>query len=494
MSWDEYQPAVGWDEFVDADGCARPAVAPLYGPLTALEPEELRSRQAVAEADIRSLGISFPLSPGHPAAGSEGLDRAWPYCIIPRLISGDEWDEVAAGLRQRLAALNRFVADVYGDQESLADGIVPASLVVDSPNYRAECRHHRPPAGVWTHIAGVDLVRGGDGEWYVLEDNLRVPSGVSYMIENRSATKRTLGDLLRHCSVRPVDGYIDRLLLMLRSLAPPGVDDPTVAILTPGIYNSAYFEHAYLAQQLGVQLVEGRDLVVDAADQLHMRTIAGLERVDVLYRRVDDLWLDPEVYRSDSTVGAPGLLRAWLAGHLTLVNAPGAGVADDKVVYRHVPDLIRYFLGEEPMLANVETLWCGIDDELGEVLDRLDELVVKPATESGGYGIHIGPQSTAAEQASMRQSILADPDNFVAQPVLDLSTVPTITDDGIAPRHVDLRPFVLHGADDVYVTRGGLTRVARAEGSLIVNSSQGGGSKDTWIVEMDESGNAVSVG
>ncbi len=381
---------------------------------------------------------------------------------------------------------------MYHDQRAVQCGIVPADLVTGSPNFRPECMGIDPPGGVWAQICGSDLVRGEDGTFYVLEDNLRVPSGVSYLLENRMVAKRVLPELFRSYSIEPVDSYIGRLSAMLSSLAPTR-SDPTMAVLTPGIGNAAYFEHAFLAQQLGIELVEGSDLVVLDDDTLYMRTVGGLERVDVIYRRVDELFLDPEVFRRDSLVGVPGLMRAWRAGNVAVVSAPGAGVADDKAVYAFVPEIIRFFLGEDPILPNVPTWRCGDPADCQFVLGHLDALVVKPANESGGYGVVIGPTAGAEALALVAQRIEQYPPNWVAQPVLSLSTMPTLCEGTVVPRHVDLRPFTLLGPLGAYVTSGGLTRVARTAGSLIVNSSQGGGSKDTWIVdatlaETDEPG------
>jgi len=381
-----------------------------------------------------------------------------------------------------LKAINLFIDDVYHEQRIVRAGVFPADLLAESVNFRPECVGVSPRHGVWAHISGSDLVRDADGTFYVLEDNLRVPSGVSYVLENRAISKRAFADLFARQSILPVDAYTDELNRMLTSLAPEGIDEPTIAVLTPGIYNSAYFEHSFLAQRIGAALVEGADLVVGDDDCVFMRTIGGLERVHVIYRRVDDVFLDPEVFRPDSQLGVPGLMRAWRAGNVGIANAPGAGVADDKVVYAWVPDMIRYYLGEEPLLPNVPTYRCHYDDEREYVLAHLKELVVKPANESGGYGLLIGDRATDAELAECAARIAADPRNWVAQPILSLSTAPTLCDGRIEPRHVDLRPFILSG-DTSYVSAGGLTRVALRRGSLVVNSSQGGGSKDTWIVE-----------
>jgi len=423
------------------------------------------------------MGITFTVY-----SDGQNIDRAWPFDVIPRLIDATEWRQVERGLVQRLRAINAFIDDIYNEQKVIADGVFPEELLAHSVNFRPQCRGVRPKFGVWAHICGSDLVRGADGVFYVLEDNLRVPSGVSYMLENRAISKRAFADLFQRYSVEPVDAYTDELQRLLLSLAPESSGpDPTVVVLTPGIYNSAYFEHAFLAQRMGVQLVEGSDLVVGDDDVVRMRTISGLRRVDVVYRRIDDLFLDPEAFLPDSMLGVPGLMRAWRAGNVAIANAPGAGVADDKVVYAWVPDLIRYYLGEEALLPNVPTYRCLYDDERAYVLDHLEELVVKPANESGGYGLLIGDRSTAEERAQAAANITADPRNWIAQPIIRLSTVPTLCSDTIEPRHVDLRPFILSGGSH-YVTAGGLTRVALRKGSLVVNSSQGGGSKDTWIV------------
>ncbi len=466
------------DELRAPDGTPRRAAAALVAHLEAMGPDELLARQAQAEATIESAGISFTVYDG-----GANIDRAWPYDIVPRVIERREWDRIEAGLVQRLLALNHFIDDLYGDQKVLGDGVVPTELVRESKGFLPELAGAEPRFGVWAHICGSDLVRDADGTLYVLEDNLRVPSGVSFVLENRMVTKRVFPELFAEQSILPVDAYPERLLAALISLSPRPDVEPVIGVLTPGIYNSAYFEHSFLARRMGAELVEGQDLFVED-DVCFVQTVAGPVRVDVLYRRVDDEFLDPSVFRPDSVLGTPGLIRAWRAGNVALANAPGTGVADDKVVYSYVPDLIRYYLAEEPIIPNVPTYRCVDDDERGYVLDHLDELVVKPANESGGYGIVVGPMATKAELTEARARILADPRTWVAQPVLSLSTVPTLCDGVLAPRHVDLRPFTVL-AEESYVTCGGLTRVARAEGSLIVNSSQGGGSKDTWVVDTD---------
>jgi uncharacterized circularly permuted ATP-grasp superfamily protein len=466
-----------WDELLDAGGQPRPGAAELVGLLAGLGLSEIQERQDLAEIDILSSGITFAVY-----GDGRGVDRAWPFDVIPRVIAASEWRRVEAGLKQRLRALNMFIDDIYNDQRVIADGVFPAELLEESVNYRREVRGVHPPHGVWAHISGSDLVRDGDGQFYVLEDNLRVPSGVSYMLENRSVSKRAFADLFARQSIMPVDAYTDRLNEMLCSIAPAGSGWPTIAVLTPGVFNSAYFEHSFLAQRLGAVLVEGRDLIVDDDDCVYMRTIDGRERVHVIYRRVDDAFIDPEVFRADSMIGVPGLMRAWRAGKVGIANAPGSGVADDKVVYAWVPDLIRYYLGEEAIVPNVPTLRCMYADERQQVIDNIGEMVVKPANESGGYGLVIGNRATRTELDEAVARIEDDPRNWVAQPILQLSTVPTLCDGRIEARHVDLRPFILSGAT-TYVTAGGLTRVALRKGSLIVNSSQGGGSKDTWIVD-----------
>jgi uncharacterized circularly permuted ATP-grasp superfamily protein len=476
--WHTARVAPAWDELYAADGSPRPAAEGLAGLLADLGPDRIAERQQRSDREILASGITFTV---YSEESGHGIDRAWPFDVIPRIIGGAEWNLVDAGLRQRLRALNAFIDDVYNERRVCADGVFPIELLHDSVNLRKQCMGMRPAFGVWAHVCGTDLVRDSDGVFRVLEDNLRIPSGVSYMLENRLVSKRVLGDLFASQQVRPIDDYPDALLAVLRSLAPQHEDDPTVVVLTPGVYNSAYFEHSFLARRMGVPLVEGPDLVV-RNNRVWMRTIDGLQQVDVIYRRVDDLFLDPEVFRPDSMLGVPGLIRAWRAGTVALANAPGAGVADDKVVYAWVPDFITYYLSEEPILASVPTLRCMYTNERDQVLADLRNLVVKPANESGGYGLCIGDRATDDELVATAAAIKDDPRNWVAQPILSLSTAPTLTEEGVQPRHIDLRPFILSGQSE-YVTRGGLTRVARRKGSLVVNSSQGGGSKDTWVVD-----------
>jgi uncharacterized circularly permuted ATP-grasp superfamily protein len=401
--------------------------------------------------------------------------------MIPR----SEWERVEEGLKQRVMALNLFIDDLYHEQKVVKDGVFPAEVLASSSNYRPQCAGISPAFGVWAHICGSDLVRDGDGTIYVLEDNLRVPSGVSYMLENRQVTKRVFPELFEAYAPLPVDDYPNALYDTLAALSPRPADYPEVVVLTPGIYNSAYFEHAYLAQQMGCELVEGKDLFVDD-DCVFMRTVDGPARVDVIYRRIDDLFLDPEAFHPDSMLGVPGLMRAWKAGNVALANAPGAGVADDKVVYSYIPDIIRYYLDQDPKIDNVPTYRCMEPKTLEHVLANLAEMVVKPANESGGYGMLVGPASTRKQRAEFAKVVKKDPRNYIAQPALKLSTMPTIIGKKVEPRHLDLRPFIL-SADRQFVTTGGLTRVALRKGSLVVNSSQGGGSKDTWIVS-DEGG------
>ncbi|MEW6765144.1 MAG: circularly permuted type 2 ATP-grasp protein [Pseudomonadota bacterium] len=476
MRCEHYPKTSFYDELIDADGRPRPSARALCAHLEAQSEEDMRARREAVDAAIMSMGITFTV---YSDAGN--IDRAWPFDLIPRIMPEGEWRCIDAGLKQRLKALNMFIEDIYNGQEIIRAGVFPEDVLAGSGNYRAACEGMKLRFGAWAHICGSDLVRDGDGTMYVLEDNLRVPSGVSYMLENRALMKRLLPELFADQTILPLDDYPTRLYEMLASLSPRETERPVVVVLTPGVFNSAYFEHSYLAQQMGAYLVEGADLCVGSDDVVYMRTIAGPRRVDVIYRRVDDLFLDPEIFHPDSVLGVRGLMRAWRAGKVAIANAPGAGVADDKVVYTYVPDVIRFYLGEEPILPNVPSYLCMRDDDRAYVLEHLDELVVKPANESGGYGMLIGPASTAAERAEFAARIKADPRNYMAQPMLALSTVPTYTDKGMAPRHVDMRPFALQG-QEMTVTTGGLTRVALREGSFVVNSSQGGGSKDTWIV------------
>jgi len=447
-------------------------------------PETLRSRRDEAEMIFRRVGITFAVYGAKDEDGA-GTERLIPFDLIPRVIPGHEWEVMEAGLRQRVTALNRFIHDVYHGQEILKAGIVPADQVLNNSQFRAEMMGVEVPGNVYSHISGIDIVRAGNadgsGSYYVLEDNLRVPSGVSYMLENRKMMMRLFPELFSMHRVAPVAHYPDLLLETLRAVAPAGVNDPTVVVLTPGMYNSAYFEHAFLAQQMGVELVEGQDLFVKEGF-VFMRTTQGPKRVDVIYRRVDDDFLDPKAFRADSTLGCAGLLDVYRAGNVTLSNAIGTGIADDKSIYPYVPKMVEFYLGEKPILHNVPTYQCRNAEDLAYVLAHMNELVVKEVHGAGGYGMLVGPAATQAEIDDFRAVVQANPGNYIAQPTLSLSTCPTFVESGVAPRHIDLRPFVLSGKE-VQMVPGGLTRVALKEGSLVVNSSQGGGTKDTWVLE-----------
>ena len=443
-------------------------------------PELLTSRRAQAEFMFRRIGITFGVY-----GDKEAAERLIPFDIVPRLLSRKEWTRLEAGLVQRVTALNLFLKDVYGARSILKENIVPEELILRNPHYRPEMIGHRAPHDVWVHIGGIDIVRIDADDFYVLEDNARTPSGVSYMLENREVTMRLMPDLFAQHRVAPVDDYPDQLLATLASVAPhPDVGAPTIVVLTPGPFNSAYYEHSFLADKLGVELVEGRDLFVDN-DVVFMRTTLGPKRVDVIYRRVDDEFLDPMVFNPHSVLGVPGLIGAYLAGNVTIANAVGTGVADDKAIYSYLPDLIKFYLGEEPRLKNIQTFRCREPADLSYVLDRLDQLVVKEVNGSGGYGMLVGPHATQAQREMFAAKLKADPANYIAQPTLALSTCPASFETGISPRHVDLRPYVLSGAKGVTIVPGGLTRVALTKGSLVVNSSQGGGTKDTWVVDDD---------
>lgn len=470
-----------YDELLTAAGNPRKSAKALVSYMKKLSIGDLKERHQASKLAIKSMGITFTVY-------SEGsnIDREWPYDIVPRIIDEREWRRTEAGLIQRLSALNLFIDDLYNDRKIIKDKIVPAALFDNSKNYKEQCKGVKPLHGVWAHICGTDLIRDSDGQFLVLEDNLRIPSGVSYMLENRNITKRVFPELFEDYQILPVDDYPNSLFDTLASISPRPVDFPEVVVLTPGIYNSAYFEHAYLAQRMGAELVEGDDLIVADDDCVYMKTVAGLALVDVIYRRVDDEFLDPEAFDQDSALGVPGLMRAWKAGNVGIANAPGAGVADDKVVYTYVPQIIKYYLDEDPILPNVPSYICSDSVQMKHVLANLENMVVKPANESGGFGMLIGPKSTKKERTEFARRIKADPRNYMAQPVINLSTVPTLCGDTIESRHVDLRPFTLQGLRS-RVTPGGLTRVALPRGSLVVNSSQGGGSKDTWIV-ADEGG------
>jgi uncharacterized circularly permuted ATP-grasp superfamily protein len=465
-----------YDEMFDASGQARPECRPLFEDLLATSLPQLRQRQTEADKAFLTQGITFTVY------GDEaGTERIFPYDLLPRIITAREWSTIERGLAQRLTAINLFLKDIYHEGRILSEGIVPRELVHSCRHYRREMRGVRIHRDIYVSVAGTDLVRLEDGRFVVLEDNLRVPSGVSYMLANREVMKRVFPGLFARYHVSPIAHYGQALLATLRTLAPPNRMEPTFVVLTPGVGNSAYFEHAFLAREMGVPLVEGRDLLVHD-NIVYMRTTSGLRRVDVIYRRVDDDFLDPLAFRPDSTLGVPGLLNAHRAGNVSLANAIGTGIADDKALYAYIPAIIRFYLSEEPVLPNVHTYLLGSPSDRKYVLEHLDELVVKAVGESGGYGMLIGPHSTTQERETFRHKILADPRNFIAQPTLTLSRAACFIDNRIEPRHVDLRPYVLYG-DRVTVVPGGLTRVALRKGSLVVNSSQGGGSKDTWVLQ-----------
>ena len=462
----------------DGSGTVRDSYKALAAWLERTPPDLLQARSRQAELFFRRMGVTFAVY-----GDAESNERLIPFDVVPRIINAAEWAHLEKGLKQRVTAMNAFLRDIYGSQECIRAGVVPADLILTNPQYRPEMQGRRPPGDVWCHIAGVDRVRTGEDGFYVLEDNVRTPSGVSYMLENREMMMRLFPDLFTEHRVRPVDGYTDNLLRSLQASAPAGAgEDPAIVVMTPGPFNSAYYEHSFLADKLGVELVEGGDLFVND-DTVFMRTTEGPRRVDVIYRRIDDEFLDPLTFRPDSAVGVPGIMAAYHAGRVTLANAVGTGVADDKAVYTYMPEIIRFFTGEEAILKNVPTWRCREPQALKAVLDQLDQLVVKEVGGSGGYGMLVGPAATKAEIEAFRARLIADPDDFIAQPTLSLSTAPTLDGAGLAARHVDLRPFVLTSPAGVRVTPGGLTRVALKPGSLVVNSSQGGGTKDTWVLD-----------
>lgn len=475
MNFDDYQTGAFHDEmFLDA-GSPRAGAEVLFNRLRTLPFDELLSRQAAAEKAFFDLGITFAVY-----GDERGAEKIFPFDIIPRIFEAAEWERVESGLQQRIQALNLFLADVYGEQRILKDGIVPRQVVESCPGFYPECMGLEPHGGVWCHITGTDLIRDRDGSLHVLEDNLQSPSGASYVMANRMVMKRTFPQVFAESRVRSVENYPSLLLDMLHAVAPEVGGKPTVALLTPGIYNSAYFEHSFLAQQTGITLVEGNDLVVHDG-YVHMRTTTGLIRVDVIYRRISEAFIDPTVFRPDSMLGVPGIMDVYRNGRVTLANAPGTGVADDKAIYAYVPAIIRYYLDQEPLLPNVETFLCRDPKHLSHVLENLDKMVVKATNESGGYGMLIGPASTREQQEEFAAKLRQRPEGFIAQPTISLSCSPVIVDDHFEPRHVDFRPYILYGKS-INVVPGGLTRVALRRGSLVVNSSQGGGSKDTWVL------------
>jgi uncharacterized circularly permuted ATP-grasp superfamily protein len=470
-----YAPGVFWDEMVESDGQVRPHYQPLAALLANVGSSEVGGRQAAAELSFRARGVTFALH-----QDERGVEKIMPFDLVPRLLRADEWQVIERGLQQRVQALNLFLHDIYHQQHIVVDGTLPAELVFGSRGYRRELRNVDVPGGVYTHVVGSDLVRH-DGQFMVLEDNLRTPSGISYVIENRRVLKRVWPALFESYELRPVEGYPQDLLDVLRSIAPVRSAEATVVVMTPGVYNSAFFEHAFLAKAMGVELVQGSDLYVDDG-YVFMRTTHGPKRVDVIYRRVDDDFLDPLVFRSDSLLGVPGLVAAYRLGRVSLANGLGCGVADDKAIYAYTPTLIRYYLGEEPILPIVQTYLPLRHDERAYVLEHIHELVVKAVDESGGYGMLIGPHATRAEHAEFKDRVRYNPRAYIAQPTLSLSRHPCWVDDHLEGRHVDLRPFLVYGANGISVTPGGLTRVALRAGSLVVNSSQGGGGKDTWVL------------
>lgn len=466
-----------FDELIGPDGAHR--FASLSQGLKNLDFVELQNRQRATERRLKDLGITFAVY-GH----QDGTEKVWPFDILPRVMDSGEWQQVEAGLRQRIFALNMFIQDIYNEQRIIKDGIIPEEMIQTAETFRSQCVGHTPPSGVWTHITGTDLIRHNDGTIYVLEDNLRCPSGVSYVLENREVMKRILPEVFHGESVAAIEDYPERLLNTLLATAPQTYGSPVAVVMTPGVYNSAYFEHSFLAQEMGIELVQGSDLVVQD-HFVYMKTTRGLVRVDVVYRRIDDLFLDPECFRDDSMIGVPGIMEAHRRGNVTIANAPGTGIADDKAIYAYVPDIVKYYLGEDSIIHNVPTYICADPSQRDHVLKNIHELVVKPTNEAGGYGIVLGPYATKEELEECKNRIKADPRNYIAQPLLQLSTVPTICGSNVEPRHVDLRPFILLGGnqyEDIYVLPGGLTRVALVKDSMIVNSSQGGGSKDTWVL------------
>jgi len=491
MKFCGYETGDFFDEMFGENGQPRAAARPLARNIESLPDGELVNRQQAADQALIQMGITFNVY-----GESAGMEKTLPFDLVPRIVQAAEWDRIERGLKQRIRALNLFIDDLYHERKIIRDGVVPEEIVFTSKAFRRQCAGFNPPRGIWCHITGTDLVRHRDGQIYVLEDNLRCPSGVSYVLENRHLMKSLFPEVFAASRIRPVSNYPTRLRDMLEYLAPDGVVSPRIVLLTPGVYNSAYFEHSFLAQQMGVELVEGGDLIVSDGC-VWMRTTHGFERVDVIYRRIDDDFIDPEAFNPESLLGVPGLMEVYKAGNVALANAPGTGVADDKVVYAYVPRIIKYYLDQEAILPNVPTYVCSEDDDLKYVVEHLGELVVKAANESGGYGMLVGPHSTRRQCAEFAERIQANPRNYIAQPTLSLSRVPTIVNDHLEGRHVDLRPYILYGKE-IFVLPGGLTRVALKKGSLVVNSSQGGGTKDTWVladhvIAESESGSSTGV-
>jgi uncharacterized circularly permuted ATP-grasp superfamily protein len=473
FTFDKYKTENFFDEMFAQNGDVKPGYDLFKKRVETLTSEEMMRRQVAAEKAMMAMGITFNVY-----SEGQGTERIMPVDIIPRIVAADEWDKLEKGLVQRITALNMFIDDIYNDQNIIKDGIIPRELIESSKCYLKACIGLKPPKGIWCHITGTDLIKGEDGNFMVLEDNLRCPSGVSYMLENRELIKQTFPEVLSQVSIRPVSDYPNRLLEMLRYIS--GRPEPTVVVLTPGIYNSAYFEHSYLAQQMGVELVDARDLVVQDG-YVKMRTTKGFQIVDVIYRRIDDTFLDPDAFNPDSLIGIPGIFEVFKKGRVALANAPGTGIADDKVIYAYVPRIIKYYLGQEPIIPNVTTYICSEEPDLKYVLENIADLVVKEANEAGGYGMMIGPKASKEEHELFKKKIVANPRNYIAQPTISLSRAPCLIDGHSEGRHVDLRPYILYG-NSIEVIPGGLTRVALKKGSLVVNSSQGGGSKDTWVL------------
>ncbi len=480
MSFKDYDPGDFYDELFTAPGMPRSAAALLIERIESLSIDSLIRRQQAAQNALFKLGVTFNVY-----GDNQGAERVFPFDVVPRVVSGKEWEWLERGLQQRIVALNCFLDDIYNDQKIITDGIIPRATIESASGFLPPCKGLKPPQDIWCHITGTDLVRDREGSWYVLEDNLRCPSGVSYVLENRSVMKSSFPNLFKALNIKAVDNYPGQLLRTLLHLAPENISNPAVVLLSPGVFNSAYFEHSFLAQQMGIPLVEGRDLVVDEG-HVKMRTTKGLSQVDVIYRRIDDDFLDPTEFRSDSMLGIAGLMAVYREGRVAIANAPGTGVADDKLIYAYVPEMIRYYLDEDQIIPNVPTYFCEDEKQQAHVLSNLDSLVVKATDASGGYGMLIGTQSSQQEQAEFAEKIKANPRGYIAQPTLCLSRAPTLIDQTFQGRHVDLRPFILYGqSGSPYVNPGGLTRVALREGSLVVNSSQGGGSKDTWVVTTE---------
>ena len=474
ISWKDYKAKKVFDEYVTPSQKLRPEIKKISDVITKYSKKKLQDTVKNSQNTISSRGITFRVYDD-----KKPLEQFWPLDIIPRIVTKKEWTKISKGLLQRLKAINLFINDVYNKQNIFKEKIIPKKLILESGNFRKECLGINPPFGVWANICGSDLIRNENGEFLVLEDNLRVPSGVSYMLENRMVMKSVFPEVFENYKISPVDEYCSKLYSCMKSLTK--FKDPNLAILTPGIYNSAYFEHVYLAQQMGIELVEGRDLLVEK-DKVYMKTVDGKERLHVLYRRIDDLYLDPKKFNKESLIGVPGLFNAWKKGNISILNAPGAGVADDKVIYSFVPKMIEFYLNEKQLINQIETYLCYEKKQRKYVLDNISKLVVKPANESGGYGILIGPKASKKELEDYKKKIKKNPRNYIAQPLINLSTSPTISNNQLEPRHIDLRPFIISGQNS-YVTQGGLTRVALKKGTMIVNSSQGGGSKDTWIID-----------